>query len=101
MRGSIINITGFTSALAAELRLAGRDFINRHFDLFTNPDTGALRALFVKLPGMPFSGFVEWREQNLGWAVEREQGCLKVWAGRLECSVCREPKGFQMGQEVR
>lgn len=100
MRGSIIDITGFTSALAADLRHAGRDFVHRHFDLFTDQDAGALRGLFVKLPGLPFSAMLEWREQGLGWAVEREQGCLKVWAGRLEGSFCREPLGF-LGQEVR
>jgi hypothetical protein len=108
MRGFIVTINGSISSLAGDLRQAGREFICRHFDLFTDPDTGALRGVFIKLPGLPFSGFVEWREQSLGWAVEREQGCLKVWAGRLEGTFCREPKGFhsatvqpvQLGQEA-
>jgi hypothetical protein len=98
MRGFFTNIT---CALTAELRHVARDFVHRHFDLFTDPDTGVLHGLFVELPGLPFSAMLEWREQGLGWAVEREQGCLKVWAGRLEGSFCREQKGFQMGREVR
>ncbi|PSJ53133.1 hypothetical protein [Pseudaminobacter soli (ex Li et al. 2025)] len=101
MRGFIIKTIGFVSTIAVDLRQAGRGFVRRHFDLFTAPDTGALRGMFIKLPGLPFSAMLEWREQNLGWEVEREQGCLKVWAGRLEGSFCREPTGFQMGQEVR
>lgn len=86
MRNSISNATGF---------------VRRHFDLFTDGETGAFHGVFIKFPGLPFSAFVEWREQNVGWAVEREPGHVKVWAGRLEGSFCREPKGFQMGREVR
>jgi len=100
MRISLATITGHLASLAADLREAGQAFICRHFDLFTDPDTGALRGVFIKLPGLSFSAMLEWREQNLGWAVEREQGCVKVWAGRLEGSFCREPEGSFIGHEA-
>jgi hypothetical protein len=58
--------------------------ISKYFDCFRSHETGRLAAMFLKVPGLPFSMWLERRVTSAGWAVERSRGCLRVYCGRLE-----------------
>jgi hypothetical protein len=62
--------------------------ISKFFDCFRHHETGALSGVYLKVPGLPFSLWFERRATDAGWAVERSRGCLKVYCGRLEVTLC-------------
>jgi hypothetical protein len=82
----------FTSvrALCADLWLDAKDAADRHLNIFLD-DVGSPRALYVKLPCSRLSVFLEWRDTNAGWSVERLPGSTHLWFGVFEVCFCTQP----------
>ena len=62
--------------------------VSRYFDCFRHHETGKLCGMFLKVPGLPFSMWLERRETDAGWGVERSRGALKVYCGFTEWTFC-------------
>lgn len=58
------------------------------------------RLIFISVPFTRFSASFEWREQNLGWAIEKVHCGVGIWVGRIEANLCREPKRFIAQREA-
>lgn len=71
----------------SEWRLDLHCFINRHFDMFREPETGAFRALYLHIPGTSVEIYSEWRETYSAWDIERQGAATLIWLGRLETTL--------------
>ncbi len=104
MRNIISNATGFISAIATNLRRAGRDFtaavsqltynlamdmreaVTRRFGFTGRGTLGASSwGVFIHLPFTSRSLWVEWREQSVGYGIERtDPKNTEFFAGRIQ-----------------
>lgn len=90
MRSIISTIAATIRQSAYNLAMDCREAFNRHFSLsFAKPMSG----LFIKVPLLPLSAWVEWGQPNAGFGTERTSGAnLEFFLGTVRGVLSVEAK---------
>lgn len=89
MRSIISAIVATLRQSAYNLAMDCRDACARHFSLsFAQPMPG----LFIKVPFLPLSAWVEWGTPHAGFGAERSGGSLEFFLGTVRGVLSVEAK---------
>lgn len=85
MRGLFTSAHDFTFNLAQDAKA----FVHAHFG---NHLGGSPSGIFIRVPFTRLSAFIEHAPVTVGFGIERSEGTLEVFAGRVRAVLCVEPK---------
>ena len=85
-----VRVFGWSNTLE-NLRSAMAMAFHDHAALYSHSDGASMGTVtYLRIPFTRLSVMIEWSSVSFGGALERTQGGLDIYCGRLKASFCRE-----------